>query len=53
MKLFPFTISTLEIQGETFDAPDRLFININKTFLSSFTEKCDVRELIPQFFYLP
>ena len=53
MKLFPFTISALEIQGETFDAPDRLFININKTFQSCTSEKCDVRELIPQFFYLP
>ena len=36
-----------------FDAPDRLFINIDKTYSNCFTEKGDLRELIPQFFYLP
>ena len=52
-KIFPFTISAYEIQGNSFDSPDRLFINISKTFQSCISEKCDVRELIPQFFYLP
>ena len=52
-KIFPFTISAYEIQGNSFDSPDRLFINISKTFQSCIGEKCDIRELIPQFFYLP
>ncbi len=52
-KIFPFTLSAIEIQGKGFDAPDRLFINLDKTFNSCFSEKSDLRELIPQFFYLP
>ena len=52
-RIFPFTLSALEIQGKGFDSPDRLFINLEKTFLSCFSEKSDLRELIPQFFYLP
>ena len=52
-KIFPFTLSAYAIQGNCFDAPDRLFINISKTFQSCISEKSDVRELIPQFFYLP
>ena len=53
VRIFPFTISSLEIQGNSFDSPDRLFININKSFIGSSTEKGDIRELIPQFFFLP
>ena len=52
-KLFPYTLCGIEIQGKGFDAPDRLFINIDKTYSNCFTEKGDLRELIPQFFYLP
>ena len=53
IRIFPFTNIGIEIQGNSFDSPDRLFININKSFIGSSTEKGDIRELIPQFFFLP
>ena len=52
-RLFPFTLTAIEIQGETFDAPDRLFINLNKTFDSVTSQNSDLREIIPEFFVLP
>ena len=53
VRLFPFTLTAIEIQGDKFDAPDRLFININRSFISSASEVSDLRELIPELFYLP
>ncbi len=52
-RIFPFTLTAIEIQGNHFDAPDRLFLNLEKTFDSVTGEKSDLRELIPEFFYLP
>ena len=52
-RLFPFTLTAIEIQGENFDAPDRLFINLNKTFNSVTSQQSDLREIIPEFFILP
>ena len=52
-RLFPYTFTAIEIQGNSFDAPDRLFINIHKSFNSACSEKCDIRECIPEFFYMP
>ena len=50
-RLFPFTLTAIEIH--TFDALDRLFINLNKTFDSVTSQKNDLREIIPEFFILP
>jgi hypothetical protein len=53
LRLFPFCFNMIEIQGEGFDCPERLFFNLKNTFYSSTHEKCDLRELIPEFFSLP
>ena len=53
IRLFPFSLTAIEIQGNNFDAPDRLFININKSFLSAVSDVSDLREIIPEFFILP
>ena len=53
LRLFPFCFNMIEIQGEGFDCPERLFFNLKNTFYSSTHEKCDLRELIPEFFTLP
>ena len=50
---FPYAFIAIEIQGEKFDDPDRLFLSMNKTFISASSLKDDVRELIPEFFILP
>ena len=53
MRLFPFTHISIELQGQKFDDPNRLFISVSHSFYNSTTQKTDVRELIPEFFYLP
>ena len=53
LRLFPFTHISIELQGEGFDKPDRLFLSIKNSFFNSTSQKGDVRELIPEFFYLP
>ena len=53
MRIFPFTHISIELQGSKFDQPDRLFISVESSFYNSITQKTDVRELIPEFYYLP
>jgi hypothetical protein len=50
---FPYTFIAWSIQGNSFDFPNRLFINIEKSYKSCLSLKSDLRELIPQFFYFP
>ena len=52
-RLFPYSLTMIEIQGSGFDCSERLFLCIEKTFLSSTNEKSDVRELIPEFYTIP
>ncbi|KAK5123715.1 hypothetical protein LTR85_002351 [Meristemomyces frigidus] len=54
VRLQPFVQSYLLLQGGSFDHADRLFDSIGKAWLSSSKENMsDVRELTPEFFYLP
>ncbi|VBB72904.1 Putative protein of unknown function [Podospora comata] len=54
IRLPPFVQSYILLQGGTFDHPDRLFFSIEGTWTSSSKDNgSDVRELIPEFFYLP
>lgn len=54
IRLQPFVQSYLLLQGGHFDHPDRLFYSIEKAWMSASKENMtDVRELIPEFFYLP
>ena len=52
-RAFPSAFVSIEIQGEKFDDPDRLFFSMNKTFISASSLKDDVRELIPEFYLMP
>ncbi|KAL2013633.1 hypothetical protein VTN00DRAFT_1158 [Thermoascus crustaceus] len=54
IRLQPFVKSYLLLQGGTFDHADRLFYSVRKAWESaSGGNMSDVRELIPEFFYLP
>lgn len=54
IRLEPYVQSYLLLQGGRFDHPDRLFYSIQKAWKSSSAENTtDVRELIPEFFFLP
>ena len=52
-RIFPFTHISIELQGSKFDNPDRLFLSVKNSFYNSVTQATDLRELIPEFFYLP
>jgi hypothetical protein len=54
IRLQPFVQSYLLLQGGNFDHPDRLFFSVEKAWMSASRDNMsDVRELIPEFFYLP
>ena len=53
IRLFPFTQICIEIQGGGFDTPRRLFSSIERAFKNATTQSTDIREIIPEFFYLP
>jgi beige protein homolog 1 len=54
IRMEPFTQQYLKLQGGHFDHPDRLFHSIPQSWNSaSKLNTTDVRELIPEFYYLP
>ncbi|KAF8460336.1 hypothetical protein BDZ91DRAFT_739593 [Kalaharituber pfeilii] len=54
IRLQPFVESYLLLQGGQFDHADRLFYSIEKAWNSASRDNMtDVRELVPEFFYLP
>lgn len=54
IRMKPFVQSYLLLQGGSFDHADRLFYSIKKAWLSASRDNTtDVRELTPEFFYLP
>ena len=54
LRLEPFSRLALSIQGGKFDLADRLFNDIGASWRSASRDNLqDVRELIPEFYYLP
>ena len=53
VRVFPFSYIRIELQGKTFDDPNRLFNSVSMSFICATTQKSDIRELIPEFFCLP
>jgi hypothetical protein len=54
IRMQPFVQSYLLLQGGKFDHADRLFDSIERAWLSASRENMtDVRELTPEFYYLP
>jgi beige protein homolog 1 len=54
IRLPPFVQSYMLLQGGSFDHPDRLFFSIEGAWRSASRDNStDVRELIPEFYYLP
>jgi len=54
IRMEPFTQEFLKLQDNHFDRPDRLFHSIKDAWESaSQINAIDVRELVPEFFYLP
>ena len=53
LRLFPYSFLGIEIQGDGFDSPNRLFFSIKGTMKNTLSQKSDIREFIPELYYLP
>ena len=53
IRIFPYSFSCIELQGDGFDNANRLFYSIEGMMNNSLCQKSDLRELIPEFFYFP
>ncbi|KAG7462495.1 hypothetical protein MATL_G00185510 [Megalops atlanticus] len=54
VRMEPFSQTFLSLQGGSFDVADRMFHSVKKEWESASRENMsDVRELIPEFYYLP
>ncbi|KAJ4963542.1 hypothetical protein NE237_023481 [Protea cynaroides] len=53
LRLEPFTTLHRNLQGGKIDHADRLFQSIENTYRNCLSNTSDVKELMPEFFYLP
>lgn len=54
LRMEPFTQTFLKLQGGHFDLADRMFHSVRDAWTSASRHNmADVKELIPEFFYLP
>ncbi|KAL5112762.1 Lipopolysaccharide-responsive and beige-like anchor protein [Taenia crassiceps] len=53
IRLEPFTTLFLNMQGGKFDHPNRMFYSLEATWAGCLQSSTNVKELIPEFFYLP
>eukprot|EP01105_Mastigella_eilhardi_P025380 TRINITY_DN68_c0_g1_i2.p1 TRINITY_DN68_c0_g1~~TRINITY_DN68_c0_g1_i2.p1 ORF type:complete len:2854 (-),score=674.35 TRINITY_DN68_c0_g1_i2:50-7438(-) len=53
IRMEPFTSHFLKLQGGHFDHADRMFDSIPTTWNNCLSSNADVKELTPEFFYLP
>lgn len=53
LRLEPFTGLHRALQGGKFDHADRLFHSMESAWTNCLTNTSDVKELVPEFFYLP
>ncbi|XP_069954303.1 neurobeachin isoform X3 [Cherax quadricarinatus] len=53
IRLEPFTTMFLSLQGGKFDHPNRMFSSVATAWKNCQRDTSDVKELIPEFYYLP
>jgi hypothetical protein len=53
IRLEPFTSLHIDLQSGRFDHADRQFFSITSSWSTIYNTGTDVKELIPEFFYLP
>ena len=52
LRVFPYSFLAIEFQGDNFDDPNRCFYSIESTLLSNLSDKSDLREMIPELYYM-
>ena len=53
LRVFPYSFIAIELQGDGYEDPKKLFDSIEDTFYNISANENDLRELIPEFFYFP
>ncbi|KAJ1414849.1 WD40/YVTN repeat-like-containing domain superfamily [Sesbania bispinosa] len=53
VRVEPFTTLAIQLQGGKFDHADRMFSDISATWNGVLEDMSDVKELVPELFYLP
>lgn len=53
VRVEPFTTLSIQLQGGKFDHADRMFFDISSTWNGILEDMSDVKELVPEMFYLP
>ncbi|XP_066429755.1 lipopolysaccharide-responsive and beige-like anchor protein isoform X2 [Eleutherodactylus coqui] len=53
LRIEPFTTFFLNFQGGKFDHADRAFSSVSRAWRNSQRDTSDIKELIPEFYYLP
>ncbi|XP_010272634.1 PREDICTED: BEACH domain-containing protein C2-like [Nelumbo nucifera] len=53
VRVEPFTTLSIQLQGGNFDHADRMFSDIASTWNGVLEDMSDVKELVPELFYLP
>ncbi|XP_036880518.2 lipopolysaccharide-responsive and beige-like anchor protein isoform X1 [Manis javanica] len=53
LRIEPFTTYFLNLQGGKFDHADRTFSSVSRAWRNSQRDTSDIKELIPEFYYLP
>ncbi|XP_034044261.1 lipopolysaccharide-responsive and beige-like anchor protein isoform X3 [Thalassophryne amazonica] len=53
LRIEPFTTFFLNLQGGKFDHADRTFSSVSRAWRNCQRDTSDVKELIPEFYYLP
>ncbi|KAG9147689.1 hypothetical protein Leryth_014857 [Lithospermum erythrorhizon] len=53
VRMEPFTTLSIQLQGGKFDHADRMFSDIGATWNGVLEDMSDVKELVPELFYIP
>ena len=51
IRIFPYSLTSIEYQGDGFDSPNRQFYSLPKTLENTLFQKSDLREFIPEMYY--
>ena len=53
IRLIPFCFSSISFQGDFFDVYNRIFNDLEKSLYNNLHQKSDIKEAIPEFYFLP
>ena len=52
-RIAPYVEANVELHGRTLDHPERVFASLECSYQNALTDFADVRELTPEFYFLP